>query len=73
MDRRHSASSIKYEIMNELKITISSQTVRRRVHELGFYGRVVRDKPYLTKANRVKRRNVSGQGNGILETCLVVR
>ncbi|CAF3295365.1 unnamed protein product [Rotaria sp. Silwood2] len=57
VDRRKSASSIKHEIMDELKIAISSQTVRRRAHELGLYGRVARKKPYVNKANRVKRLN----------------
>ena len=31
-DRRKSASSVKHEIMQEIGITISSQTVRRRAH-----------------------------------------
>ena len=33
-DRRKSASSIKHEIMDKLKMSISSETVRRRAHEL---------------------------------------
>ena len=47
VDRRKSASSVKHEIMDELKISISSQTVRRRAHELGLYGHVARKKPYV--------------------------
>ena len=54
MNRRKSVSSIKYEIMDELKIAIDSQTVRHRAHELGFYGHTTGEKPYLYKANRVK-------------------
>ncbi|CAF4730199.1 unnamed protein product [Rotaria sp. Silwood2] len=57
VDRRKSASSIKHEIMDELNVAISSQTVRRRAHELGLYGHVARKKPYVNKANRVKRLN----------------
>ena len=40
--------------MDKLKIAISSQTVHRRAHELGLYGRVTGEKPYLNKANQVK-------------------
>ena len=43
--------------MAELKIAISSQTVRCRARELGSHGRITRRKPYLNKANRVKRLN----------------
>ena len=57
IDRRKSASSVKDEIMQEIGITISSQTVRRRAHEAGLYGRVARKKPYVNKANRLKRLN----------------
>ena len=56
-DRRKSASSVKHGIMDELKISISSQTVRRRAHELGLYGHVARKKPYVNKVNRIKRLN----------------
>ena len=56
-DRRKSASSVKHEIMQEIGITISSQTVRRRAHEAGLYGRVARKKPYVNKANQLKRPN----------------
>ena len=54
-DRRKSASSVKHEIMQEIGITISSQTVRRRAHEAGLYGRIARKKPYVNKTNRLKR------------------
>ena len=56
-DRRKSASSVKHEIMQEIGITISSQTVRRRAHEARSYGCVARKKPYVNKANRLKRLN----------------
>ena len=57
VDRRRSPSSIKHEIMDELKIVICSETVRRRAHELGLYGRIAPKKSYLDKENHVKRLN----------------
>ena len=36
-------------------IIISEQTVRRRLHEAGFKGRVARNKRYVDKTNRMKR------------------
>ena len=57
MDRHKSASSIKHEIMDQLKIAISSQTVRRHAYELGLHGCVTLKKPYLNKANRIKHLN----------------
>jgi transposase len=55
VNRRKSASSVKAEIETELGMIISEQTVRRRLHEAGFKGRVARKKPYVDKANRTKR------------------
>ena len=55
VDRRKSASSVKIDIESELGITISEQTVRRRLHEIGLKGRVTRKKPYVNKVNRGKR------------------
>ena len=54
-DRRKSSISVKVELQIELKITISETTIRRRAHEIGLYGRVGQNKPYLNKANRGKR------------------
>ncbi|CAF2519523.1 unnamed protein product [Rotaria sp. Silwood2] len=54
-DRRKSASSVRLEIEKELGVIISSQTVRRRLHEVGLYGRTARKKPYVNKASRAKR------------------
>jgi predicted subunit of tRNA(5-methylaminomethyl-2-thiouridylate) methyltransferase len=48
VDRRKSASSVKVEIETELRVIISEQTVRHRLHEAGFKGRVARKKPYQT-------------------------
>ena len=52
VDGRKSPSSIKHEVMNELKIAI-----RRCAHELGLYEHVARKKPHLNKVNRVKLLN----------------
>ena len=58
VNRRKSASSVKHELQQELGLTISNQTVRRRrAHEIGLYGRGARKKPYVNKVNRLKRLN----------------
>ena len=54
-DRRKSASFVKVVIETEFGIIISQQTVRRRLHEVGFKGRVARKKPYVDKTNRIER------------------
>ena len=54
-NRRESAASVKSEPENELKIIISESTVRRRLHEVGLYGRVARKKSYVNWVNRRKR------------------
>ena len=54
-DRRKSASSVKAVIEIEFRIIISEQTVRRRLHEVGFKGCIIRKKPYVDKTNRMKR------------------
>ena len=46
---------MRIDIESELGITISEQTVRRRLHEIGLKGRVTRKKPYVNKVNRGKR------------------
>ena len=51
---RKSAASVKAELENELKCIISESTVRRRLHEVGLYGRVAGKKPYVNKTNRRK-------------------
>ena len=55
MNRRKSALSVKSELKTELDLTISESTIRRRLYEIGFNGRVARKKPYVSKNNRVKR------------------
>ena len=55
VDRRKSAPSVKVELQSKHGITISEQTVRRRLHEVGLFGRVARKEPYVNKVNRGKR------------------
>ena len=43
---RKSAAAVKAELESELKIIVSESTVRRRLHEVGLYGRVARKIPY---------------------------
>ena len=53
--RRKSAASVKAELESKLKVIISESTVRRRLHEVGLYGRVTSKEPYVNKINRRKR------------------
>ena len=55
MDRRKSALSVKSELRTGFGLTISESTIRRRLYEIGFKGRVARKKPYVSKDNQVKR------------------
>ena len=50
-NRRKSTASVKAELENELKVIISESTIRRRLHEVGLYGRVARNLPYVNKVN----------------------
>ena len=52
VDRRKSAPSVKVELQSQHGITISQQTTRRRLHEVGLFGRVARKRPYINKINR---------------------
>ena len=54
VDRRKLALSVKVEFQPEHGITISEQTVRRRLHEVDLFSRVTREKPYVNKINRGK-------------------
>ena len=54
-DRRTSAEKVSEEIKKQLNISPNAQSVRNRVHEIGMFGRVIRKKPYVNKANRSKR------------------
>ena len=55
LDRRKSAPTVKAEIKRELGITVRANTIRNRLHEIGWYGRVARKKSYINKIHRGKR------------------
>ena len=55
LNRQKSASTVKVEIENERGISLYVDTIRKRAHELGLFGRVARKKPYMNKINRGKR------------------
>ena len=44
LDRHKSASAVKVEIENELRISLHVDTIRNRVHEVRLFGRVARQK-----------------------------
>ena len=53
--RRKSAFMVKIKIENELGISLHVDTIRKRAHEVGLFGRGARKKPYVNKINRGKR------------------
>ena len=46
-DQRKSASTVQVEIENELRISLHIDTIRKRAHEVGMFGRVAHEKPYV--------------------------
>ena len=54
-DRRKLAPCVKVELQSEHGIIIFEQTVCRRSHEVGLFGRVAPKKPYVNKVNRGNR------------------
>ena len=54
-DRRSPAEKVAAEIKKQLDISLSAQSVRNRVYEIGMFGRVARKKLYVNKVNRSKR------------------
>ena len=55
LDRRKSASAVKFEIKNEPGVSLHVDTIRNRAHEARLFGRVAHKKPYVNKINRGKR------------------
>ncbi len=49
--RQLSAESIATDLQSLCGLQISSSTVRRELHGMGFHGRAVASKPYITKCN----------------------
>ena len=54
-NRKKSAQSVASELNEESSLSISAETVRRRMHESGFKGHVARKKPLIDRKNRLKR------------------
>ena len=52
---RKSALSVRLELKTDFGLMISDSTIRRRLYEIGFNGRVASKKPYLSKDNQVTR------------------
>ena len=46
---------VKIEIENELEISLHTDTIRKRAHEVGQFERVARKKPYVNTINRGER------------------
>jgi hypothetical protein len=55
VDRRKTASAVKHELEKEMNIIIYASTVRNLLHDIGFYERVARKKPYVNKDGRARR------------------
>lgn len=54
-DRKKSAGSIAAEIGQELSVQVSPATIRNRLREAEYHGRIARKKPYIDERNYVKR------------------
>ena len=50
-----SAAKLALKVQEDHNITVTLQTIRNRIREQGYRGRVVRKKPFLT-AKQIKRR-----------------
>lgn len=54
-ESRHNPSTTSRNIVEQLKLNISSRTVRRRLKEAGLKSYVARRKPHISKVNKKKR------------------
>ena len=54
-DGRTSSEKVAAEIKKQLDILLSAQSVRKRAHEIGMFGRVALKKPYVNKVTRSTR------------------
>ncbi len=54
-NRFSSALKVKAQMKKDHGIAVSTETVRRRLHEEGLNGRAARAKPYISPKNRIKR------------------
>ena len=48
---------MKVELEQHLDVSISERTIKRRANKCGLFGRVAQKRPYVNKANRLKRLN----------------
>lgn len=53
--RQLTAESIATHLQTSCGLQISSRTVRRELHGMGFHGRAAASKPYFTKCNAKRR------------------
>ena len=49
------------EIKEKIQLNVGLETVRTRLHEANFFGRIARNKPYINEVNRKKRLNFARQ------------
>ena len=54
-NRRNSASNVAMDLKNNYQTSITPQTIRNRMHEIGYRGCIARRKPFVKKSNRYKR------------------
>ncbi|CAF3935129.1 unnamed protein product [Rotaria sp. Silwood1] len=54
-NRRTSASRVSLDLKNNYETDMTPQTIRNRMHEIGYNGRIARKKPLIKKSNRYKR------------------
>jgi len=55
VDRRMTLCDLTKQARNNYQIDASSKTIKRRLHEVGLYGRRARKKPMLSRKNIAKR------------------
>jgi len=54
-NRRMTLDDLRLKVQHDLKVPISTATIRRRLHEAKLYGRVARKKPLLTPRHQAAR------------------
>uniref|UniRef100_A0A8C5P9B6 Transposase Tc1-like domain-containing protein n=1 Tax=Leptobrachium leishanense TaxID=445787 RepID=A0A8C5P9B6_9ANUR len=68
--RQLSAESIATDLQTSCGLQISSRTVRRELHGMGFHGRAAASKPYITKCNAKRRMQwCKARGHWTLKQC----
>jgi len=54
-DRQTSLDELIEKFSKTLQISVSNSTIKRKLHEEGYYGRVGKKKPLVSEVNRKKR------------------